>query len=65
VEDLDFEGLVIYGETQLMVGKIQRAEVESVKAPVPMHPLLAGFLLAWRGERSMPKEKKSDYVFRA
>jgi hypothetical protein len=31
------------------------------KAPVPMHPLLAGFLLAWRDKT--PFAKDTDFVF--
>jgi integrase len=49
--DLDFTDLVMY----------VRRKSKASKAPVPMHPLLAGFLLAWRDKT--PFGKDSDFVF--
>jgi Zn finger protein HypA/HybF involved in hydrogenase expression len=46
-----------YAAVTLLRERKRRVE----KAPVPMHPLLAGFLLAWRERTKYAKE--SDYVF--
>ena len=43
------------------MGKVQGAEVEGIEGTVPMHPLLAGFLLAWRDKT--PFSKDTDFVF--
>ena len=59
--DLDFEGLVIYVRRAYVWGRFKEPKSKASKAPVPMHPLLAGFLLAWRERTKYAKE--SDYVF--
>jgi integrase len=59
--DLDFEGQVINVRRAYVWGKFKLPKSKASKAPVPMHPLLAGFLLAWR-ERT-PYAKDSDFVF--
>ena len=59
--DLDFEGKVIYVRRAYVWGRFKEPKSKASKAPVPMHPLLAGFLLAWRERTKYAKE--SDYVF--
>jgi len=59
--DLDFEGLVIYVRRAYVWGRLKEPKSKASKAPVPMHPLLAGFLLAWRERTKYAKD--SDYVF--
>ncbi len=59
--DLDFEGLVIYVRRAYVWGRFKEPKSKASKAPVPMHPLLAGFLLAWHERTKYAKE--SDYVF--
>src|SRR5215469_4269007 len=59
--DLDFEGLVIYVRRAYVWGRFKEPKSKASKAPVPMHPLLAGFLLAWHERTKYTKE--SDYVF--
>jgi integrase len=59
--DLDFEGLVIYVRRAYVWGRFKEPKSKASKAPVHMHPLLAGFLLAWRERTKYAKE--SDYVF--
>jgi len=59
--DLDFEGKVIYVRRAYVWGRLKEPKSKASKAPVPMHPLLAGFLLAWRERTKYAKE--SDYVF--
>lgn len=59
--DLDFEGLVIYVRRAYVWGRFKEPKSKASKAPVPMHPLLAGFLLAWHERTKYAKE--GDYVF--
>jgi integrase len=59
--DLDFEGLVIQVRRAYVWGRLKEPKSKASKAPVPMHPLLAGFLLAWRERTKYAKD--SDYVF--
>lgn len=59
--DLDFEDQVINVRRAYVWGKFKPPQSKASKAPVPMHPLLAGFLMAWR-ERTMYAKDK-DYVF--
>src|SRR6266403_1739686 len=59
--DLDFEGLVIYVRRAYVWGRFKEPKSKASKAPVPMHPLLAGFLLAWRERTHYPRD--NDYVF--
>src|SRR5271165_2676019 len=42
-------------------GMVKESKSKASKASVPMHPPLAGFLLAWRERTKYVKE--SDYVF--
>jgi integrase len=45
----------------LCLGGVKAPKSKASRAPVPMHPVLAGFLLAWR-ERT-PFAKDGDFVF--
>ena len=46
--DLDFEDQAINVRRAYVWGKFKPPKSKASKAPVPMHPLLAGFLMAWR-----------------
>ena len=59
--DLDFTGLAIYVRRAYVWGRFKEPKSKASKAPVPTHPLLAGFLLAWR-ERTR-YQQDNDYVF--
>jgi integrase len=59
--DLDFEDQVINVRRAYVWRKFKPPKSKASKAPVPMHPLLAGFLMAWR-ERTM-YAKDNDFVF--
>jgi integrase len=43
------------------LGSVQSAQVKSLQGTCTLHPVLAGFLMAWR-ERT-PYAKDGDYVF--
>jgi integrase len=66
--DLDFGPLVISVRRAYVWERFKEPKSKASKAPVPMHPPLAGFLLAWRErtnyanwpgakERTMPKTR--------
>jgi integrase len=59
--DLNFEDQVIHVRRAYVWGKFKAPKSKASKAPVPMHPVLAGFLMAWR-ERT-PYAKNKHYVF--
>src|SRR5258707_1240392 len=59
--DLDFVDLVMYVRRAYVWGRFKVPKSKASKAPVPMHPLLAGFLLAWREKTSYARE--NDFVF--
>jgi integrase len=59
--DLDFDGLLMHVRRAYVWGRFKSPKSKASRAPVPMHPLLAGFLLAWR-ERT-PYAKDNDFVF--
>lgn len=59
--DLDFEDLLMYVRRAYVWGRFKEPKSKISKAPVPMHPLLAGFLLAWR--EKTPYAKDNDFVF--
>jgi integrase len=59
--DLDFEELVIHVRRAYVWGRLKEPKSKASKAPVPMHPLLAGFLLAWRERTKYATD--SDFVF--
>ena len=59
--DVDFGDQVINVRRAYVWGKFKLPKSKASKAPVPMHPLLAGFLMAWR-ERTMYAKDK-NYVF--
>jgi integrase len=59
--DLDFEDQVINVRRAYVWGKFKPPKSKASKAPVPMHPLLAGFLMAWRDRTTYAKDE--DYVF--
>jgi integrase len=46
--DLDFEESVMYVRRAYVWGRFKVPKSKASKAAVPMHPLLAGFMLAWR-----------------
>ena len=59
--DLNFEDLVMYVRRAYVWGRFKEPKSKASKAPVPMHPLLAGFLLAWR--EKTPYARDNDFVF--
>ena len=59
--DLDFADLVMYVRRAYVWGRFKVPKSKASKAPVPMHPLLSGFLLAWRDKTRFGKD--SDFVF--
>ena len=59
--DLDFEDQVINVRRAYVWGKFKPPKSKASKAPVPMHPLLAGCLMAWRDRTTYAKDE--DYVF--
>jgi len=46
--DLNFRGLLIHVRCAYVWGRFKEPKSKASRAPVPMHPLLAGFLLSWR-----------------
>jgi hypothetical protein len=59
--DLDFADQVIEVKRAYVWAQFKVPKSKASKAPVPMHPVLAGFLMAWR-ERT-PYAKDDDFVF--
>jgi integrase len=59
--DLDFVGLVVCVRRAYVWGRFKVPKSRASKAPVPMHPLLTGFLLAWRDKT--PFATNTDFVF--
>jgi integrase len=59
--DLDFGGLLIHVRQAYVWARFKEPKSKASRAPVPMHSLLAGFLLSWR-ERT-PFAKDCDFVF--
>src|SRR6185312_8052404 len=59
--DLDFDELVISVRRAYVWGRFKTPKSKASRASVPMHPLLAGFLLAWREKTTYAKEE--DFVF--
>jgi integrase len=59
--DLDFAGQLIRVRRAYVQGRFGKPKSKASKAPVPMHPLLAAHLLAWRKETPYPKDE--DLVF--
>jgi hypothetical protein len=59
--DLDFADLVMYVRRAYVWDRFKMPKSKVSKAPVQMHPVLAGFLMAWM-ERT-PYAKDDDYVF--
>lgn len=59
--NLDFDHMLINVEQAYVWGRFKEPKSKASKATVPMHPLLAGFLLAWR--EKTPFAKLDDYVF--
>ena len=59
--DLNFEDLVMYVRRAYVWGRFKEPKSKASKAPVPMHPLLAGFLLAWH--EKTPYARDNDFVF--
>ncbi len=59
--DLNFDELVMHVRRAYVWGRFKVPKSRASRAPVPMHPLLAGFLLAWREKTQYGRE--SDFVF--
>ena len=59
--DLNFDDLVMHVRRAYVWGRFKVPKSKASRAPVPMHPLLAGFLLAWREKTSYGKD--NDFVF--
>ncbi len=59
--DLDFDELVMHVRRAYVWGRFKEPKSKASKALVPMHPLLAGFLLAWREKTTYPTD--GDFVF--
>ena len=59
--DVDFESQIIQVKRACVWTEFKMPKSKASRAPVPMHPVLAGFLLAWR-ERT-PYGKAGDFVF--
>src|ERR1700682_1861145 len=59
--DLDFQELAMYVRRAYVWGRFKEPKSKASRAPVPMHPLLAGFLLVWR--EKTPYAKDNDFVF--
>lgn len=59
--NLNFEDQVIEVKRAYVWGKFKAPKSKASKSPVPMHPVLAGFLMAWRDRT--PYSKDGDYVF--
>lgn len=59
--DLDFDELVMQVRRAFVWGRFKEPKSKASKAPVPMHPLLAGFLLAWRERTTYSTD--GDFVF--
>jgi integrase len=53
--DLDFRELVMYVRRAYVWGRFKVPKSKASKAPFPIHPLLAGFLLAWREKNAFPQ----------
>ena len=59
--DLDFEDLVMYVRRAYVWGRFKVPKSKASKAPVPMHPLLAGFMQDWYQATSY--SQPGDWVF--
>jgi len=59
--DLDFTNQLIRVQRAYVERRFGRPKSKASKAPVPMHPVLAAHLLAWRKETLYPKLE--DFVF--
>lgn len=59
--DLNFDDQVIEVKRAYVWGQFKAPKSKASKAPVPMHPVLAGFLMAWRERTHYAKD--NDYVF--
>ena len=57
--DLDFEEQVIEVKRAYVWAQFKAPKSRASKAPVPMHPILAGFLMAWR--EGTPFAKDNEY----
>jgi integrase len=60
-KDLGFDELVMHVRRAYVWGRFKEPKSKASKAPVPMHPLLAGFLLAWREKTTYAGDE--DFVF--
>jgi integrase len=60
-EDVNFSEQLMQIRRAYVWGRFKPPKSKASKAPVPMHPVLAGFLMVWH-ERT-PYGKDSDFVF--
>lgn len=58
--DLDFSDQLIEVKRAYVWAQFKVPKSKASKAPVPMHPVLADFLMAWR--KRTPYAKDDDYV---
>ena len=60
-QDVDFEQAQIHVRRTRTCGKVGAPKSKASRAPVPMHSLLADFMLAWKN--ATPYSKPGDWVF--
>jgi len=60
-QDVSFAEAVIYVRRTWTCGQVGLPKSKASKAPVPLHPLLAEFILRW--QRQTPYSQSSDWVF--
>src|SRR6266478_4948297 len=60
-QDVSFAEAVIYVRRTWTCGEVGLPKSKASKAPVPLHPLLAEFMLRWK--RKTPYSRLGDWVF--
>jgi integrase len=60
-QDVSFAEAVIYVRRTWTCGEVGLPKSKASKAPVPLHPLLAEFMLRW--QRQTPYAQSADWVF--
>ena len=60
-QDVDFSKHQIFVRRKWVASKIGEPKSKASKAPVPMHPLLAGFMQDW--QRETPYSQPGDWIF--
>jgi len=61
-QDVDFLKQQIFVRRTWLAGRVGLPKSKASKAPVPMHPLLAGFMQDWKNET--PYGQPTDWLFR-